>query len=326
MKNKILFALSLCLVATVSFGQDLERFYNNAKYGYKDPSKGWKGVLKPAIKAKYYQAEEDGFKGCNTAIVRTNPKNAACCEEVRSGVIDKTGAAIIPIEYKAVFRHKNSGYIMMRKEADDKRGLIHKDGKIIFPAEYKVMTLIGNDDWLADSHPTMLMFGKDNKYGLMLLSTEKMTPMHFERIITHDYIQSYAVKLNGKWAFINNNFEEITPYKYTNMGWSNDNNSFWCEIDGAQKLIDAATGKEGGIYTGEKPKDYSGGSNNNTSKPSTPSNSSSKKDECTYKCKACNKVVQYSCSYKPGDECPVLTQKAAASGGGGRKGHEWSKQ
>jgi hypothetical protein len=326
MKNKILFALSFCLVATVSFGQDLVRFKNhNSLYGYNDPSKGLKGQLKPAIKAKYYEAEADGFKGCNTAIVAINPKDAACCEKVTVGVIDKTGAAIIPIEYKAAFRHKNSGYIMMRKEADDKRGLIHKDGKIIFPAEYKVMTLIGNDDWLADSHPTMLMFGKDSKYGLMELSTEKMTPMHFEQIMSNGYTQSYAVKLNGKWAFINNNFEEITPYKYTNMGWSNDNYSFWCEIDGSRKLIDAVTGKEGSIYTGEKPKEYSGGTNNNTSKPSTSSNSSPKKDKCTYKCRECNKVVEYSCTTQPGDDCPVRTQKAA-SAGGGRKGHNWFKQ
>lgn len=326
MKNQILFALSFCLVSTVSFGQELVRFYNTTTYlyGYKDPSKGWKAELKPAIKARYTEAEADAFKDGNIAIVTINPKGVACCDKERYGVIDRTGAEIVPIEHKAIYRHKNSGYILLRKD-DDKRGLMYKDGKIIFPAEYQVMTLIGNDNWTANTQPTMLMFGKDYKYGLMQLATGKMTAMHFEQIITHDYRQSYAVKLNGKWAFINNEFEEITPYKYTDMGWSNDNNSFWCEIGGVKKLINATTGKEGSIYTGERPIDYSDETDNRTSNPSTSSNSSTKKDKCTYKCRACNKVAEHSCSSKPGDDCPVLTQKAATSGGGGRKGHEWSK-
>lgn len=332
MKSKILknigksmiVALGFSLISAVNYGQDLERFYNSSSslYGYKDASKGMRGELKPAIKAKYVSAEAEGFKGYNTAIVGVRPKGVACCEKDRYGVIDQTGAEIIPLTYKGVFRHKNSGYIMFRLEDDDKRGLMDKDGKIIFPAEYKVMSLIGNSDWLADSKPTMLLFGKDSKYGLMQLATEKMTPMHFERILTNGYQESYAVKLNGKWAFINGKFEEITSYKYTDMGWSDDNRSFWCELGGTKKLIDAATGKEGAIYTGEKPKDYSSSSSGSGSSSSSKSSSSSstKKDECTYKCRACNKVVQYKCHATPGDNCPVLTTANA------KKGHEWRKQ
>ena len=144
MKNRIMkcitkgavFALGFCLISAVSFGQELERFYNTSSYlyGYKDASKGMRGELKPAIKAKYVTAEADGFKGYNTAIVGVRPKGVACCEKDRYGVIDKTGAEIIPITHKGVFRHKLSGYIMFRLEDDDKRGLMDKDGKIIFPA------------------------------------------------------------------------------------------------------------------------------------------------------------------------------------------------
>ncbi len=320
------FALGFCLISTLSFGQDLERFYNTSsyKYGYKDPSKGLKGELKPVIKAKYVGAEEHAFKdGGNVSIVHTRPKGVACCNQDQTGVIDRTGKEIVPIgSVKAAFRHKNSGYIMMRIEDNDKRGLIHKDGRIIFPAEYKVMTLVGNDDWLADSKPTMLEFGKDGKYGLMQLSTEKMTPMHFESILTKGYRESYAVKLNGKWAFINFNFEEITPYKYTNMGWSDDNQSFWCELGGTKKLIDAATGKEGAIYTGEKPKDYSVTSQSSSS--SSSSSSSAKKEATTWKCAECGKVEQKKGSGMPGGYCDVRTAKAA-NAGGGRKTHNWRK-
>lgn len=311
MKNKIMkclgkgtvFALGFCFISAISFGQDLERFYNTSSYlyGYKDPSKGMRGELKPAIKAKYVEAEENGFKnGSSVAIVRTRPKGAACCNQDQSGIIDKTGTEILPIgSVKAVFRHKNSGYIMFRLEEDDKRGLMDKNGKIIFPAEYKVMSLIGPSDWLApDGNPTMLRFGKDGKHGLMQLGTEKMTPMHFEDILTKGYRESYAVKLNGKWGFINSKFEPITPYKYTDMGWSDDNQSFWCELSGTKKLIDAATGKEGAIYTGEKPKEKSvssSGSNSNSSSKSSSSASSSKAKEpakqFTYVCSKCGKSV-----------------------------------
>lgn len=335
MKNKIkkylgkdtAFALGFCLVSAVSFGQDLERFYNTSSYlyGYKDPGKGWKGELKPAIKAKYAEAEENGFKnGSNIAIVRTRPKGVACCDKDQYGVIDKTGTEIVPIgSVKAVYRHVNSGYIMMRKEEDDKRGLMHKDGRIIFPAEYKVMSLIGCD-WLADSKPTMLMFGKDGKYGLMQLSTEKMTPMQFENILTNGYQESYAVKLNGKWAFINGNFEEITPYKYTDMGWSDDNRSFWCELGGTKKLIDAATGKEGSIYTGEKPKENSNSTAGNSSSSSKSSGSSSSKKNETAK-----KEVNWACAYCSKSEIRSFTSGSPSSNGCTAKGHNlhmWRKQ
>lgn len=328
-KGRIL-ALGFFLVSATSFGQDLERFYNTSSYlyGYKDPRKGLKGELKPAIKAQYVEAEENGFKnGSNIAIVRTRPKGAACCNQDKTGVIDKTGNEILPVgSIKAAFRHKNSGFIMFRLEDDDKRGLMRKDGEIIFPAEYKVMSLIGPSDWLSpDGNPTMLRFGKDGKHGLMQLNTEKKSPMQFDDILTNGYQESYAVKMNGKWAFINYNFEEITPYKYTNMGWSNDNQSFWCELNGTKKLINATTGIEGEIYTGEKPKENSGSSasGGSSSKPS----SRSITDKCNFKCKDCSKVEEAFCNGSPSSGvCPVRTQKAAVSGGGGNKSHTWIKQ
>jgi|GEM_PF-2503638 len=192
-----------------------------------------------------------------------------------------------------------------------KWGVIDKTGKEVIPFQY---------DEIGSHAQGLVSVKKDGKWGRFDKTGKEIIPVKYKvlRPMQPDG-SKLIVNEDNKWGLIDLQGREIIPAKYDQL---------------MQTAINP--GKFNGTLAGESYElsetgELLGGgtSANNTSSSSSSSSSSisssAKKDECTYKCQACNKVVQYKCHAKPGDDCPVLTQKAAKSGGG-RKGHSWVKQ
>lgn len=290
--KKILIMVSLVLITTISFAQELVKFMGKGdKYGYYDKANKL-GVFKPLIKPQYDVANSFN-DDIGLAAVKLNDK---------WGMIDKTGATIIPFEYDLIEERLKGDKIHVVK--GKKAGLIDKSGKVILPIEY---------DFIGDVSNEMLPVRKDTKYGFLTMSTLELSALKYDKVLV--CIKGWFVQQNGKWALINLNQKELTPYKYDVMA-QRDANFHYAEADGNAYKVSLLGVEE--FLRELKPQTQSSGGSSSGS-------SAKKKDECTYKCKACNKVTKYSCSTTPGDDCQVLTQKAA-SGGGGRKGHEWQKQ
>lgn len=283
--------LSLLLINAVSFGQDLERYYAKEKYGYYDKASKL-GQLKPIIKAQY----EDGKEFNSTTGL------AAVKSGGKWGMIDKTGAQVLPFEYDFV-DEKNIGDLTIVSKGG-KKGFTDKTGKIVLPLEYDNIINFSREN-------TRVVVAKDKKYGFMNTTTYVVSPLNYEQI--NICIEGWLLKKNGKWALADINLKELTPYKYDVMSQGTATHHY-AEYDGNKYKISLKGVEE---YTG---KVSSGSTETKTSTGTKTTN-----DKCTYKCKACNEVAQHSCTTKPGTYCDVLTQKAA-SAGGGRKAHEWVKQ
>ena len=84
--KKILITLSFILITTMSFSQELVKFFAKGKYGYIDKASKF-GVFKPLIKPQYDDAKEFN-NDIGLAVVKLNDK---------WGMIDKTGALPIAV-------------------------------------------------------------------------------------------------------------------------------------------------------------------------------------------------------------------------------------
>lgn len=314
-KKSAIFVVGLLFVATMSFAQNLERRGENNKCGYvesgaKKGFMGWKFV----IKDNFTCSSKEFDKETNLAIVQSHSNN-------KWGVINTKGETIIPFEYSEELS-MSKGKIAAKK--DGKWGLLDTSGKTVLPFEYDYMKPESTDK------TTVLFVRKGEKpnakYGVIDFTGKILVPIEYDMfqfvpMSVSNGSRHYNFKKDEKFGLYGiDEGKFLTDVKFDKALWFTSTKLplvYKGTIDGDEYEI-SETGEEKYLGAG-KPKSSSTASISS-------SNSSAKKDECTYKCNACGKVVQYKCHAKPGDACTVLTQKAAKSGGGGTKGHEWRKQ
>lgn len=188
------------LAATVitSLAQDLIKFQGlKDKWGYYDQSKKM-GQLKPIIKAQYDAAQSFSSE-TGLAAVKSGDK---------WGMIDKTGATIVPFEYGKIVESTVGSMIQVSNQG--KKGLIDKSGKKVLSIDY---------DYIGSPSEEMLPVGKEKKYGFYSMATSNATALKYEQIFV--CIDGWFVKQNGKWALIDLNLKELTPFKYDKMSQAN---------------------------------------------------------------------------------------------------------
>ena len=114
--------LACLLIWTNVYGQELERFSKEGKYGFKDENGN------EVIPAKYYDARD--FSEGLAAVEITGKTYAVGC---LWGYIDKNGAEVIPPKY---YSAKKFSEDLAAVEDENGFGYIDKTGKVVIPMKY----------------------------------------------------------------------------------------------------------------------------------------------------------------------------------------------
>ena len=217
-------ALLLSVQADVLFAQELSRYTENGKHGFKDS--GGKIV----IPAKYDDFDGNGFQD-GLVGMRLNGK---------WGFIDETGKAIIPFKYEEVgnFSGGLGRYAISDHYGFRRWGIIDKAGKEITAAKYtnigtfhdgfattwvySKMGLIDKNgkeivapkyEYISPLSEGMCLVMLNKKYGYIDQQGKELVPLKFDG--GNDFHETLAsVLLNGKWGFINKQGSMVIPAEY----------------------------------------------------------------------------------------------------------------
>ena len=193
--TKVCIVIVGLLISVSGYGQELEKFSENGKFGFRDKS----GNI--IIPAKYVGAA--GFSE-DLAVVQVQlDKN------YYSGYIDKKGNEIIPFKYNYAGNF-SEGLAMV--ELNGKHGFIDKNGKEVIPLIYDN---INNKYTDINAFSEGLACVKLNgKWGFIDKTGKVVIPLKY------DYAQNFSeglayvyVKLNGG-CFVDRTGKEIIPLKY----------------------------------------------------------------------------------------------------------------
>lgn len=216
MENKIFYKMFLlflfvCMLSNIH-SQNLIRFYQNTKCGYKD-------TLGNIIVVPTYIAGSEFSDGMALVVNNQNKR----------GFINAKGEEVIPLIYDDASIFFNG---LARVTINKKNGFINKQAKAIIPFIY---------DFADDFHNGMARVCLKNKYGFINPTAKIIIPLIYDnaRNLSEGLI---AVK-KGKWGYIDMTNKIKIPFQYDDaMNFNNgrsiilkENNYF--VIDKNNKLI-----------------------------------------------------------------------------------------
>lgn len=121
-------------------------------------------------------------------------------EEVKYGLIDHTGAVIIPFIYENMSGKENR--LLVTRAG--KRGILDAEGKVVIPIEYKSV-------WLGENNTVFLQ--EDALWSMQDSSGKEIIPAILESQFI-DKKSLIRVASGGKYGFVNYRGELIVPYLY----------------------------------------------------------------------------------------------------------------
>lgn len=128
-------------------------------------------------------------------------------EDDLSGYIDKSGAMIIPQQYKYAY-HFSEGLATVSK-GDNQWGFIDKIGKEVIPCIYQ---------WALSFSEGLAKVQKDEKWGFVDKNGKVVVPIQYDEVGNFKEGLAY-VKKDGKYGYIDKNGEIIIPFIYE---WADD--------------------------------------------------------------------------------------------------------
>jgi hypothetical protein len=221
----------------------------NNKKGFVDRS----GKFITPIKYDAVISFENGFARVNLGGVWKEDEDEMDDGYVDGGkwaVINKLGKEITPFKYDAIGPMMPEGFAAAT--ADSKWGVVNTTGKEIVPLKYDNLELSdsetsialacigGKKDPLADEEQFNQWYG--GKQGFVDCMTGKIvTPIIYDNAA--DFYEGLAaVRLNGKWGFVDNKGRVAIPIRYDVVG-DFDHGKAGVKLNGKNFFIDK-TGKE----------------------------------------------------------------------------------
>ncbi|HRG19138.1 MAG TPA: WG repeat-containing protein [Flavobacterium lutivivi] len=131
----------------------------------------------------------------------------------------------IPLPEFNSIKHGNQGLFLAKK--DKKWGIIDNKNKIIVPFIY--------DDLIAGS--SFIYYKEENKWGIMSNDFKKIIAPQYDSIWGYGY-GLFAVKINGKWGYINIKNEVIIPFIFESATPFTPYGRSAVEVNGKYELID----------------------------------------------------------------------------------------
>ncbi|WP_019672388.1 WG repeat-containing protein [Psychrobacter lutiphocae] len=140
-------------------------------------------------------------------------------QEGRYGYIDESGQLAIPFTYSeaegfeqgraiVVYDDNNLSLAPGWDEAEqwDTYGIIDQDNHAIVPFEYQ---------WIKRINPNLFYIQKSDGFDFVDSDGNLATTKKFDEIVTVSLTDEFfAVKKDGKWGFINRDFETVIPFEY----------------------------------------------------------------------------------------------------------------
>lgn len=213
MKRTITIAFMLFGAMAVE-AQELQRFEDNGKYGYKD------AVGKVVIPPKYDVAYDfsEGLATVGTGYYG----------EEKYGYIDKIGKIVIPLKYESAGNF-TSGLAVVG--LDSKYGLIDKAGNQVVPFKYDYIdTLTGG--------LTVVALG--DKYGFIDQAGKEVVPLRYGLAETGYPGGLALVEQDDKWGFVDQTGKIVIPLRYDS---TRKTNMYYDSPDDLDKIE---------VYIGEK--------------------------------------------------------------------------
>lgn len=162
---------------------------------------------------------------------------------LKKGVINLKNETLIPIEYDHIFQY---GPNIFRVKVGEKYGLINDKGEVVVPIIYDSIDRMGYNSGI-------YRLKVDCKFGLFSINGK-------ETGLVYDYIvragdKLIRVQFDGKWGFINQNFEEVIPAIYE-RAWDFEDSFALVKEDGEWYFLFYMSEEEK-IEQKEKMKEYS---------------------------------------------------------------------
>lgn len=162
---------------------------------------------------------------------------------LKRGVINLKNEIVIPIKYDHIFQYDTN---IFRVKVGKKYGLVNDKDETVVPIIYDSIDRMGYNSGI-------YRLRLDNKYALYNIKGK-------ETGIVYDYVVSSGdelirVQIDGKWGFVNQNFEEIIPVIYE-RAWDFEDNFALVKEDGEWYFLFYMS-EEDKIEQKEKMKEYS---------------------------------------------------------------------
>lgn len=138
---------------------------------------------------------------------------------LKKGVVNLENEVLIPIEYDSVFQY---GPNVFRVKLGHKYGLINTKGEVIVPIIYDSIVRMGYNSGI-------YRLKLDSKYALYNIKGKETGMVYNYAVSSGDKL--IRVQFNGKWGFVNQNFEEVIPIIYE-RAWDFEDNFALVKEDG----------------------------------------------------------------------------------------------
>lgn len=168
----------------------------------------------------------------------------------KSGLIDKSGNTVIPMEYTISFLSDENIYLF--STADGKIGIADSNGKIIVQPEYKISTYWNS--W--KEYGIIKVYDTETKkIGFYSKEGKLFIPFKYDNA---GYFSEnlVAVKKDTKWGFLNNTGKEVISFQYDEANEFSDgmalirSDKLYGYIDNKGKEIIALQYPEAGNFSG----------------------------------------------------------------------------
>jgi hypothetical protein len=134
------------------------------------------------------------------------------------GYINKLGKTIIPFKYKFASSFLPDGFANVSNEIFDS-GIIDKTGNEIIPIEYDIfpdlITLVRNNSYFDKSN--LLRVKKNDKCGFVNKQGTIAVPLNYDQC-GPSFEELAAVRNKDKWGFVDKSGKLAIPFKYDDVG------------------------------------------------------------------------------------------------------------
>lgn len=137
--------------------------------------------------------------------------------EEKVGVIDKKGKTILEAKYSDVYIPNPSRDLFVCYETEDEYEFLNSKGEKLF-SDFETVTALKTSDGDYDFEKNVLKYKKDDKYGIIDYSGNKLTEAEFDSIQSlKNKPGELLVKKDGKYGVIDSNGEEKISVEYDDI-------------------------------------------------------------------------------------------------------------
>lgn len=173
---------------------------------------------------------DDGKAFTSAGVAQVNIGAKGLSDGGKWGLVDETGAVVLPIEYDAISHRPFEKHTLAAVKKDGKWGCATIDGAIAVPVIYEDVKL--NQDNAA------VRVKAEGKWGMVAPDGKQLLPCRYDQLGDFDDDGRALYADGGRRGYLNRDFAEIVSVELEHLAAAGKNGLSWAKRDGKIGFVD----------------------------------------------------------------------------------------